>query len=480
MRVTSGEVRKGNQIVLLGVLVALFCAALIFRITTERFILHYLLIVSATAVFLAVVVFRRRILNDDDLLHPVHLVGGFHLFMFLWSPMVHDRFPLFDYHPSDSLYVLLIASCGYYCFLLGFWLIPGGRLVNLIPQPTRSWKERDYSSWSRAKALGVMLAAAITYVYVYVWYYAGGLGNYVEHYLELQMDTPSWGYYAREVLFPVVHVSFLLWLALMLGKKRFGLGATFIVLAITVFAFLTTLLVSRRNLIALGFGAVLVFHYFYRRLGKKTLTVVLASAIAIFGFTGVYRQMTLVGTDYLRRFEGPKAYANFALWSFDQFDTMIVVVNGLEAGQMDYALGLPWTGIAVRFVPRDWWPKKPPTTAMYVGRQLLTPLRRFNTWRAVSVLADLYMNLSWFGVAVGMALLGLFVQVLDQLRKTTKSGLFMYVACFPLLLASLRSEITMAVQWVFIFYMLSWFLLTICLRKALRVCADDSPKTVEG
>jgi hypothetical protein len=74
----------------------------------------------------------------------------------------------------------------------------------------------------------------------------------------------------------------------------------------------------------------------------------------------------------------------------------------------------------------------------------------------VSVLADFYINFSWYGVVLGMAFLGMFAKTLYFLRKRGQIGSFFYVSCFPAVFAAMRSEVTMLVQWVVTFYVLSY------------------------
>lgn len=307
--------------------------------------------------------------------------------------------------------VMLLLIVTQLSYLFGYYVSSGKLFARVLPKVShRRWD-------GRRLLVGILLSTGL-FVLVYALFQqqmGGSLFDLSElaRGRAILRGEPENSWMARGIAFGFVPVILLACAAITARSRR--------MLVVSAVLFLiVTLLVSRvgqRGAAAVaGLSILAVFHFLWRRLSVLLIGGLLLFAVVSVNILGEYRQKGAAETSFTEGMSKP--VASVATHEDDrQRLTVLGVIMHTFPERHDYLMGESYYGLVASLVPRWLWPDK---SKYFLWRDTAIVYNLTGLPAPTPMPGVLFANFSWFGVVIGMALLGAFHR-----------GLFRYVQEAP-------------------------------------------------
>lgn len=325
--------------------------------------------------------------------------------------------PLPFMRPFPSLRIAQ-AACGFLLFVTGIavgYRSPGGRVIErMLPDFTGSAR-RLSGIWAEVLIIGGSLVGCIAWLD-----YQGGLWAKLQE-----------GYSAGKAggaMFAIAHQGLVAGTFIMAwriySKPKPGLleRAAFIGLLVFDALFLGVLFGVRKYLFFLYFGlvAIWVLRRGWETLPKLRIASVLAGLMIFFSIWGMVRDKPLLnlvtGVENPNRLDESGASRGRFLEGLSGPFAIACMVWDLFPNVEPYRHGQTLEVALYGFIPRAVWPEKPIGIGKEITRYVVGPFYEeyYGFSVTVTLPADLYLNFSWPGLAIGALFLGIVCRAVSE------------------------------------------------------------------
>jgi hypothetical protein len=406
------------------------------------------ILVGGTGIILALPLVVRIVRRTFDPFEPIVIFSLAYGVMFVARPasmLAHGRLSHFGVDIRATLpLALLLAFVGAVAFVGAYELRLGRAFARVLPKP------REITVRAGAVGAALMIALSLAALLVIVWP-AGGYRRFT-----ILLEGQTWegshlisarGSYPLFAAMLVVPATILL-LALGLRERRRGLLAA----AALTFAFAAGLMIplgARTFLLPLVAGCV-TLAYVSRGARPRAVTVV---ALVLLAFVVSYALLTV---------REPARRAHLSYYA-DQFAhspwvALTPVIDGEDAemapvlagalrvipSRLHYRYGATFFGdLALRPIPRPFWPDKPKPSYLRVVRAVWPTLAKDRFQPEFSPLLVFYWDFGIAGVFAGMAIFGIACRTLYEwfLRhRANTSAQVIFVIALWLIVSGARSD----------------------------------------
>jgi hypothetical protein len=401
--------------------------------------------------------FRGRM----DIFDPVGILGLLGIHFFFLAPLLHVHW---DYWMSyidpppdwrDWLGGMAILNC------LGLLVYRFSR--HLLNRREGRLKRTRWTLDRRAFFISVGFALLVTGL-MQIWVYAqfGGILAYVDAATDLDptdsMQGWGWIFMVSESFPTLAMIAF----AVYASKKEVYKSWRVLCVALSVFfvvqMFFGGLRGSRSNTVWGLFWAVGIIHFWIRPVSRKMILVGCIFLVLFMYFYGFYKN---VGLDALDAFKGSEARAELVEKTHRDLDTSLLGDLGRSdiqafllyrlltpGSDYEYALGRTYVGALSLFVPKYFWPERPPTKVKEgtdaqhgMGTYALGLFLASNVY---GLSGEAMLNFGPMAAPLSFVLLGLGVYRVRRFMITTESSdsrlllyPFLIVLCFQILINDL-------------------------------------------
>jgi len=396
----------------------------------ERMVWYSVLIVIVATALTRVC----RVQKQFDLFEPLHLVFALFLIFYpiraLLAVWLDESW--FDPANAAAWRGLSASVLGFVCFAIGYKIGPIESGARRVVWLDRSWNlER-----ANAVSLAFLLAGLAGFLALRV------LGGSFLYFILLDPDIKApgeirpWFFYLLWIcLFIQVGalIQFGAWLS---SGKRPLRTALYCILAL-----LSTFLLARYFtvlfLMMLAFG----WHYQRRRIRAIQVAFLCLLMIGYLGVAGLYREWISPGYDLAKTAEfaelagqQDKIVIRYVVSNLEQLSNLTEVIS-MTPLELPYQFGSTFTPIFLKPIPRILMPAKPLGASALFSRQLIPELYDSGLVTGLGAWGEWYLNFSWLGLILGMALTGaLSSAAYKTMRETTGFGRVLLYASFVVVL----------------------------------------------
>jgi len=310
-----------------------------------------------------------------------------------------------------SLVGLMAFLIAYY-----FWsnyLRSSNSFIRFIPKPINLSQMRNIRHVETIAYLSFILILGIYTVYMTK---IGGIINFINNWNHLRFSAGSGRttlWFTFFMLQPIVWVVSICYISKTRYRKSrvslIGLILTTVTASIILF---TT--GSRASLILFWVGIMVIYHYIVKPISFRKLAIIVGFLIVFAVSAGRLRHYLSSGTPFYRTGNGlVMKVLDYGLRDFTFVDLSYFYMSHVPE-EHDYLWGRSLTDIPTFVIPRKIWACKPLILGPSIVLRYFFPKFRPNTHISPSLLGDLYINFSYPGIIVGMALLGIFCQTVER------------------------------------------------------------------
>ena len=212
-------------------------------------------------------------------------------------------------------------------------------------------------------------------------------------------------------------------------------------------------LVSRGTLVALLLLALGLVNYLYKKVGP-TLMVWVGSAAATWLVLGGILRMRVSSMDVPVGGTLLDYLSAYVLGGLDHLYVMALLMQSVP-GALPLQYGSTFLPLLLKPIPRTLMPNKP-LGAGGILNSILFPVSYDAGYATTpTMLGEWYMNFSWVGIILGMALVGIAAAILYRLlgRGRSPARVVLYMVCLLGLIAWVRGDLNVA-STGFLFYFL--------------------------
>jgi hypothetical protein len=230
-------------------------------------------------------------------------------------------------------------------------------------------------------------------------------------------------------------------------------------------ALLSTFLLARYFTVLFLIILALCWHYKKRKITIIQVGILLVLVVAYLGFAGLYRELIspAVGagdTAELVELAGQqdKLVVRYVVNNLEELSNLSEVIS-MTRSELPYQLGLTFTPIIVKPVPRVLMPSKPLGASALFTRQIDPTAYENGFVTAIGAFGEWYLNFWWLGIILGMALTGaLTASAYRHMRATNEySRVLLYSSVIVILFSWIRSDFNAATTYG-LYYLIPTFL----------------------
>jgi oligosaccharide repeat unit polymerase len=408
---------------------------------TERFVWYSVLIIIVATALTRVC----RVQRDFDLFEPLNLALALFVIFYpvraLFAVWLDDSW--FDPARAAIWKGLSASVLGFVCFAVGYKFGASRSTVR-----RRIWLDRSWNlQRANAVSLAFLLASLAGFLAVRV------LGGSFFYFISLDSDIKApgeikvWFFYLLWICL-LIQVGALIQFGVWLSTGRRVLW-TFLY---CVLALLSTFLMARYVTILFLMMVALSWHYKKRRIRTIQVAVLFFLVIGYLGVAGLYREWISPGYDLdkageLAELAGQqdKVVIRYVVGNLEELSNLTEVIS-MTPSELPYQFGSTFTPIFLKPIPRVLMPAKPLGASALFSQHFIPELYDTGLVTALGAWGEWYMNFSWLGVILGMALTGaLSSAAYTAMRATNEFGRVMLYASFVVVLFTwLRSDFNSA------------------------------------
>jgi hypothetical protein len=411
---------------------------------TERIVWYSVLIIAATTALTRLC----RIEKQFDFFEPLHLTFAVFVIFYpvraLFAVWLDDVW--FDPSTAATWRGLSASALGFVCFAMGYKLGPRESFLR-----RRIWLDLDWSP-ERAKVVSLAFLLLSLAGFAAIRFLSGSFLYFLS--LDPDIKAPHemkpWFFYLLWVC-QLMQVGALIQLGSWFSTGRRVFWTAFY----SMLALFSTVFLSRLFTILCLMTLMLSWHY--KRSKIKTTQIVILSLLAIgyLGIAGFYRELISPGNsmDEAGEFmelagQQDKLVVHYVVANLEELYNLSEIIS-VTPTELPYQFGSTFTPVILKPIPRALMPSKPlGADALFTQRfspeaydsGLVTGLGAWGEW---------YLNFSWLGLILGMALTGaLSAAAYKAMRATSEFGRVMLYSTFAVVLFTwLRSDFSSATSY---------------------------------
>jgi oligosaccharide repeat unit polymerase len=408
---------------------------------TERIVWYSVLIIIVATALARVC----RVQRDFDLFEPLHLVLALFLIFYpvraLFAVWLDDSW--FDPARAAIWKGLSASVLGFVCFAIGYKFGASQSAVR-----RRIWLDR---SWNQQRANSVSLAFLLIGLagFVALRFLSGSLFYFilVDPDIKGPEEIRAWFFYLLWICL-FIQVGALIQFGAWLSTGRRPLRTAFY----CILALLSTFLLARYFTVLFLMMLALGWHYQKRRIRAIQVVILFFLVIGYLGIAGLYREWISPGYDLdkageLAELAGQqdKLVIRYVVGNLEQLSNLTEVIS-MAPSELPYQFGSTFTPIFLKPIPRVLMPAKPLGASALFSRQFIPELYDTGLVTGLGAWGEWYMNFSWLGLILGMALIGaLSAAAYKAMRATNEFGRVMLYASFVIVLFTwLRNDFNSA------------------------------------
>jgi hypothetical protein len=393
---------------------------------TERMLWYSVLaIVGATALTRAC-----RVQKQFDLFEPLHMVFALFLIFYPVRALLAVWLDESWLDPANAATWrgLSASVLGFVCFAIGYKMGPGKSAVRRTVWVDRNWNLQR----ANAASLGFLAAGLAGFLAVRV------LGGSFLYFILLDPDIKApgeikpWFFYLLWICL-LIQVGALIqfggWLSTGKWPSRAALYC--------ILALLSTFLLARYFTVLFLMMLAFAWHYQKRRIKALQVAFLCFLMVGYLGVAGLYREWISPGYDLektgqLAELAGQqdKVVMRYVVGNLEQLSNLTEVIS-MTPSELPYQLGSTFTPIFLKPVPRVLMPAKPLGASALFSRQLIPKLYDTGLVTGLGAWGEWYLNFSWLGLILGMALTGaLCSAAYKAMRATNEFGRVVLYASF--------------------------------------------------
>jgi hypothetical protein len=387
-----------------------------------------------------------RIEKKFDLFEPLHL--AFVLFLVFYP--VRALFAVwldeswFDPSQAGIWRGLSASVLGFVCFAIGY------KIVQSKPFGQRNvWLDRSWNL-QRAHVIGI----AFLFLGVAGFVTARLLGGSFSYFISLDPDIKSpedikaWFFYLLWICV-FLQVGALFQLGIWLSTGRRTLWTTLY----CVLALFSTFLLSRYFTVLFLMTLVICWHYLKKNIRTMQVAILCLLMLGYLGVAGLYREWTSPGnelemTGELVELAGQqnKLVFRYVVKDLEQLSNLSEVIS-MAPSELPYQFGSTFTPVLFKPIPRALMPTKPLGASALFSRQLIPESYDIGLATGLGGWGEWYLNFSWPGIALGMALTGALTAAGYKAMRATNvfARVLLYASFVVVLFTWLRNDFNSAV-----------------------------------
>jgi hypothetical protein len=360
-----------------------------------------------------------RVQEQFDLFEPLYMVFGLFLIFYpvraLFAVWLEESW--FDPASTASWRGLWASVLGFVSLAIGYRIAK-----KKFNEGRRNWLDRSWNlKRANAVSLWFLLVGITGFVAVRV------LGGSLLYFISLDSDikapgeVKAWFFYLLWICV-LTQVGALLQLGSWLSTGRRTLWTTLY----CIFALLSTFFLARYFTVL--FLVMLAISWHYQRTRIRTIQVVglFFLVVAYLGIAGLYREWISPGYDLaktgqLAELAGQqnKLVIRYVVGNLEQLYNLTEVIS-MTPSELPYQFGSTFAPIFVKPIPRALMPAKPLGASALFSRQFIPDLYDTGLVTGLGGWGEWYLNFSWLGLALGMALTGALTAAVYQSILATK------------------------------------------------------------
>jgi hypothetical protein len=408
---------------------------------TTRIMWFSVLVIIGAAVLTRVC----RVQKQFDLFEPLHMAFAlfliFYPFRALFAVWLNESW--FDPGKAAVWRGLWAAVLGFVCFAIGYKIAQGK-----FNRRRRTWLDHPWSL-ERANTISLwfLIVGIAGLVAVRV------LGGSFLYFISLDSDikapgeVKAWFFYLLwTCLFMQVGALMQLGSWLSTGRRTFW-TALYCILAL-----LSTFLLARYFTVLFLVMLGLSWHYRKQRIRTIQVVALFLLVIAYLGVAGLYREWISPGYDLEKAGElaelagqQDKLVLKYVVGNLEQLSNLTEVIS-MTPSELPYQFGSTFAPVFLKPVPRVLMPAKPLGASALFSRRLIPDLYETGLVTGLGGWGEWYLNFSWPGVILGMALIGILTAAAyEAMLATNECGrVLLYLSFVVVLFTWLRNDFNSA------------------------------------
>jgi hypothetical protein len=255
-------------------------------------------------------------------------------------------------------------------------------------------------------------------------------------------------------LFTIDMLAFFPMAGVLLTWQRRGLGllGQFALIANLSLVAAWFLLAGRKSLLfEMILGLMMLWHYRHRRIRGRTLIILLVPSLVIVSLAFYFKDYGFktqsISAQYSER-PAWEAVIDPLLDRSYQFDATTMIMAKTTSAS-DYRLGSTFEDLLWFYIPRQWWSDKPVSFGYEFAPEFFPGASLLASY-APSMVGELYLNFSLFGVVFGFYLFGVILRASYEAFATRRTQLAtaLYAICLFRLANMIEGPITTHIEFL--------------------------------
>ncbi len=411
------------------------------RDPSQRIVRFSVLIIVVATVLMRVC----RIQKQFDLFEPLYMVFGLFLVFYpvraLLAMWLDESW--FDSGKAAVWGALWASGLGFVCFAIGYKIVLRNSSVRRMGWLDRSWNLRR----ADAMGLGFLFAGLVGFLAVRV------LGGSFFYFILLDPDIKApgeikpWFFYLLWICL-LIQVGALIQLGSWLSTGR----RTLWTVLYCILALLSTFFLARYFTVLFLVMTAVTWHYQRNRVRAFQVVALFLLVVAYLGVAGLYREWISPGYnldeagDLVQLASQQKELVlHYVVGNLEELYNLSEVIS-MTPSELPYQFGSTFTPVFLKPIPRVLMPTKPLGASAVFTRQLSPGSYDSGLVTALGAWGEWYLNFSWLGLVLGMALTGALCSAAYQAMKAaTEFGRVLLYSSFLVVLFSwLRNDFNSA------------------------------------
>jgi hypothetical protein len=382
-----------------------------------------------------------RVQKQFDLFEPLHLVLALFLIFYpvraLFAVWLDESW--FDPAKAAIWKGLSAAVLGFVSFAVGYKIAQ-----RKFDGQRRIWLDR---SWNLERANAVSLWFLLIGIagFVAMRFLGGSLFYFIS--LDPDIKSPesmkAWFYYLFWVCL-LVQIGALLQLGSWLATGRRALWTV----AYSALAILSGFLLARNFVVLFMMMVMVCWHYKRSRIKVAQAGAIIFLLVVYLGVAGLYREwisptfnLDEVGSLGELASQQKELALHYVVGNLEELSNLSELVR-ITPSELPYQVGATFTPAFLKPIPRVLMPSKPLGASAAFTRQLFGEAYDNGYVTALGAWGEWYLNFSWVGLVLGMALMGaVTAAAYKAMQATNEFGrVVLYATSLVVLLSWLRSD----------------------------------------
>ena len=380
-------------------------------------------LVIVSIIWAAAIVYRYRF-TAVDIFSPFFLTMSFFFLLYILVPIYYVSDPRFPEHLR--LKANLMIAIGLISFLMGFSFRHIVKICKISPRPLNFYPIHNKNLLKIAIPLFIL---GVSIYYILLRKTSLSINDIYFNILDFRRASTSGGQaYLLLSSYFCLTLCCVLWFTRIILTIHINPLEKIIFAIVSLIAFALILSFGLRSYIIQFFISFLICqHYFKKKVSITLLSIFMLLMISFIAIYGAYRVMKSPNMVTLLEVSSSKNQNLFRfiiemnIHRLNAYPTFVDLLKFYKVSDKDFLYGSTALSLLLRPIPRTYLPDKPLETGPLITRWLYPQAANADIAFAPSLLGEMYINFSVFGIIFGFFLLGLLVCILEYLISHTNS-----------------------------------------------------------